>query len=100
MGTLDSDEDGYLFSPAAANETESHLKQSHSTARSESGDNTRCQRMQPYRESSHHSRDRPVDLLHADELELFHDVRNACASGEINSWVIKQVGETHFIPGA
>lgn len=93
LGDPDSPEDGYLFSPAAGNQTELHGKQPPSTVRPQSGGDTRYGRIP-------HSRDRPVDLLHTDELQLFHDVRNACASGEINSWVVKQVGETHFISGA
>lgn len=48
----------------------------------------------------YHSRDWSVDLLDANELKLFHNVWNTCTSGQVNSWVIKQIGETHFIPGA
>lgn len=47
-----------------------------------------------------HSRDWPVDLLHTDELQLFHDVWDAGAPGQVNSRIIKKVRETHFVPGA
>lgn len=36
-------------------------------------------------------RDWPIDLLNANELKLFHNVRNTCTSSKINSWVIKKV---------
>lgn len=47
-----------------------------------------------------HLPDWSVDFLNTDELELLHDVGNTCAPGEVDSWVIEQIRQAHFIPGA
>lgn len=47
-----------------------------------------------------HIPDWPIDFLNTNELELFHYIRNARTPGEVDSWVIEQIRQAHFIPGA
>lgn len=44
--------------------------------------------------------DWPIDFLNPNELELFHYIGNTRTPGEVDSRVIEQIRQAHFIPGA
>lgn len=45
-------------------------------------------------------RKRTMNFSDSDELELAGDLRKALASGQVDSRVVQQVRQAHFIPGA